>query len=131
MYLSLRKISENNVIQKNIDYQDIKIQTIDPKDFIELFKNESIFNQKVSVSVINASGVPGLAKRVADMLEATGYYVINVDSGEIKNESSVIINNDTKEFMFSYLFDVTPTVTGRGGIEDVYIVLGRDIAEKL
>lgn len=121
-----QKASNENMVEKKVQFEDLQKRSIDPKELAELFRSDDIVNQKLSVSVINSSGMPGVARSVANMLEMTGYYVISVDSSDLQTNTSVEVSSADDYFIFTYLFDTEPTISEGNRLEDVKINVGKD-----
>lgn len=131
MYLALKKINPEEIVEKKVHIQDLQNKTVNPDELSELFRSDSIVNQKLSISIINTSGVGGAARRIADILEMTGYYVISVDSDELQDNTSVEMSSTKESFLFSYLFGVEPRIIEKNRLEDVKVIIGRNAFKDL
>lgn len=132
MYLKTKKVSNDSISEKKVAFDAIRTGSVDPGELSDLFRSEMITNEKISISVINASSKPGIAKKVADMLEIVGYYVISIDSADVRDGTTVEQVSSNKDFVFSYLFGFPkPVITDTAKIEDVKIIVGRDSVKNL
>lgn len=129
MYIAISQTSKDQVQEKNVNVKDLLENRIDPKELSDLFKREEIINAKTSVSIINASGVDGVAKKVALMLSNEGYYVISIDSADIQDPIEITVSDKNLFFNRSYLFNVIPQVSQQTNLEDIKIVIGRNIVK--
>lgn len=125
LYLATKNVSEKEIVEKKVLFNDIVEKLVDPVELYELFRSDEIVNQKLSISVINSSGVSGAARRVADMLEMSGYYVISVESAELEESTRVEKSNDD-QFLFTYLFTAEPKVVEKDRLEDIKIIIGKN-----
>lgn len=91
MYKASRSIDRENItkIDRGKSYLKDPNKNIDG-ELSEAFRDEAIVNERVSVEIINATGVAGFGSRMSRLLENAGYNVINVKNGE--NISSQIID---------------------------------------
>ncbi len=129
MYIAISQTSKDQVQEKNVNVKDLLENRIDPKELSDLFKREEIINAKTSVSIINASGVDGVAKKVALMLSNEGYYVISIDSADIQDPIEITVSDKDLLFNRSYLFSVIPQISSQTNLEDIKIVIGRNIVK--
>lgn len=94
--------------------------------------DKSIFNEKKSVQIVNASKVDGLGAKVAAVLESAGYNVISTKTGE--NPKSAIKADDLNSVSVKRaheIFGILPTRETAGSIADITIILGQDINKQL
>lgn len=92
---------------------------------------------ELKAEVVNASGVPGMAQKMSQILENLGVRVVKVDSTDSLSEQSTITVTTSKRskeltdrLLTLHKFTIIPeshTVTSLG---DVVIVLGRDWGER-
>jgi len=129
IYIAISQTSKDQVQEKNVNVKDLLENRIDPKELSDLFKREEIINAKTSVSIINASGVDGVAKKVALMLANEGYYVISIDSADIQDPIEITVSDKNLFFNRSYLFSVIPQISSQTNLEDIKIVIGRNIVK--
>ena len=129
VYAAISRTSKDEIFEKKVDVTDLLEERIDPKEFSDLFKREEIINAKISVSIINASGVSGVAKKVAAMLANEGYYIISIDSADIQDPLEITVSDKYPIFNRSYLFDAVPQISQQTNLEDIKIVIGKNIVK--
>lgn len=95
----------------------------------EDFVNKSIFNDKSSLEVINATGINGFGTQVSQMLKNEGYNVVSVTSQTASFGSSKIINRTVDSPYFKKLvgFFNLPNEREEGtAVADITIILQND-----
>lgn len=126
----LSNFSDADIITEKRAFKDFSEGNIDPKELFELFKRDSIINDKTSITVVNASGQNGLARRVELMLEAVGYYIIAVDTQDKQADSRIVFTNPDLKFYYAYLFALKPEVSQKQSLEDIRLILGENLIKK-
>lgn len=98
--LGLNTDTDNYLADKNIngaaalvpktgDYNDIT------KFFFSKFPDPFLLKEKPVLSILNGSGLPGLASQAARELESLGYIIESVDNfDDITEESAVVVNSE-------------------------------------
>lgn len=123
-----------------VDDDSFFLESLDlRKDDFELsnlsLQNDTVFNQKVSVEVVNATDVNRLGKYVADMLLASGFNVVSVVGGENRVVSSIQYKSDIAEetdMLLFQLFDIPSQIDlSENAVSDVQIVIGSDIGKRV
>lgn len=126
-YLS-QKTSSDNVSYMDINYSDLVKLGYMNDDAKDLLKNESIINRKLSVEVINATGIDGLGARVAASLESIGYNVVSIKSSDNLKHSEISYFLIPKEYAssISQEFGIPYKLSDQQSISDIRIILARD-----
>lgn len=98
----------------------------------DMLSDEVLKNQKVSIEVVNASGVDGAGRQVARVLNNVGFNVVSVISSEQDLPSHTIFRvqkNYTVERLLS-IFHFPASFVSETALADVTVVVGREYAEK-
>jgi hypothetical protein len=114
---------------KNYVHDRSIISQID-HELYELFRDPEVINEQVSVEVVNATSVSGLASSIAKMLENGGYTVVSIRSSETENSS--IQTNDTSSITAQHIqkiFSFPVKASGKNAVADIRIVIGDDAIE--
>ncbi|MFI5265433.1 MAG: LytR C-terminal domain-containing protein [Candidatus Levyibacteriota bacterium] len=98
----------------------------------DIFKDPVIINEQVSIEIVNATSVQGLAGSAAQVLKNAGCNVISVTSGDIENFSMIVANSSSVTLtrvshVLGIPFKIDPSFHG---ITDMRIVLGQDFGNK-
>ena len=124
---------------KQIRAEDRKMIEIAKKDaeVIPLSINNNlidnvIFNEKLSVQVINATDINGFGAKAARVLKSLGYNVVSTATGEDK-KSSIKTNdiNSASVRRLEEIFNVPVGPAPSSSIADITIVLGEDVGKKV
>jgi len=104
---------------------------LDPEGVREVV-NKVLLHQGVTVSVLNATAVEGLASRVADDLQQKGCDVVNVGNAQKQSETTLIVDHRNSarraERVAAWLGKGVLTVEPDGeNPADVTVILGRDM----
>ena len=104
---------------------------LDPEGVREVV-DKVLLRQGMTVSVLNATAVEGLAARVADDLEQRGCDVVSVGNAERQSDTTVIVDHRNSarraERVAAWLGRGVLTVRPDGeNPADVTVVLGRDM----
>lgn len=98
----------------------------------EIFRDEEIINRKISIEVINGTGINGLGNKFSIMLTNAGYNIISVITREEILNSLVVShtkNKITKRLSSDLGFDTL--FEDKRGIADISILIGQDIVLNL
>lgn len=101
---------------------------------VSLFADDTLSKEKVSVQIINASGVTGLGNRLARLLTNSGGNVVAVSTGNSILPKSEIAFTEKEAYTFKRISRILPYNTvqmKRQSISDIIITLGKDKAEFL
>ena len=114
------------------------------KELKDIYLDSEIAEEKLSISVVNASGINGLGKRVSRYVSNTGGRVIDLNTKNEDTEKSVILyKQDSKTVSYlSNVLNINNTVKVEDNSaklqeypelikSDVVVVLGLDISEEL
>lgn len=93
----------------------------------EVFPDPSIFREKVSVQVVNASGINGLGSKIGTALRNVGYNVVSIKT-EDKRKSQLLSSEDCSISCkrLENAFSLT-SEKGTTNIADITLILGLDI----
>lgn len=153
--LSIKNIGIRNTFlmysySKDLNVEDRKVSSVNSifkldKELKSIYLDSEIANEKLSIAVVNATGINGLGKRVSRYVSNMGGRVVDVSSRNENIEKSVIIYKDESKSM-EYLANILnienktkyQEVDNNAKIEyseiiksDIVIVLGLDISEDL
>lgn len=131
IYCNILNSFEYNIQSYNLknNNKDTLNQTI-----YNLFKNNRIINDKVSIEVINASDVSGAATKFSQMLKNIGFNVIAVRSSGENSSSKAIIRLDKNNYSALVLekyLDMSFEFRNEISISDITIIIGNDYASKI
>lgn len=132
LFLFYKTVPQNNIYERQLpsNLNDAQRATV-----ISLsLTDASVYQENQSIQVINASDVPGLGSRLAALITNIGGSVVLVStSDKIAKDSKVIYfgkESYTVKKMSSYL-NISPESSGRRGVADVIITIGKDKADSL
>jgi len=98
------------------------------------FIDPAISNEKITIEVINATQIFGLANRLAVLIANMGGDVVMVSSSDKPQDNSQILYsgdlNYTVKKLASFL-KVKPVAFSKRDISDVTIIIGKDVLENL
>lgn len=127
-----RKVpSENRVLKdiKNYVHDRSIISQID-HELYELFRDPEVINEQISVEVINATSMSGLASSVAKMLENGGYTVVSIRSSDPAKSSIQTNSPDTiTAYHIQKIFDFPVTPLGKNAVSDIRVIIGDNAVE--
>lgn len=114
------------------------------KELKQIYIDSEIAEEKLSISVVNASGINGLGKRVSRYVSNTGGRVIDLSTRNENLEKSIILyKNDSKTMAYlSKILNIDNALKVEDNSSkynefselykaDVVIILGLDISEEL
>lgn len=120
-----------DVIEKKENLSNID-QIKHSEGYQVLFRDSTIFNEKATIEIVNASKIDGLGAKVSLMLENLGHNVVFVKSGVGK---SMIITRTKEQGSVKRLvrlFEIPYSAKkDYPSLADVVIILGKDIKNKL
>lgn len=133
IYLAMEKIPRNDLAVETIDDfgTDFRNNTY-PLLSSDIFRDQEIFNDKITIEIINSTGIDGLGVRVADILKTVGYNVISIKTGNDKKSKIISRTDDIsqKKRLAEVLGLKSEKSTGQS-IADVSVILGEDIKKSL
>lgn len=100
-------------------------------DIYELFKDNNIINEEVSIQVVNSSGIDGMGSRVASMLRNIGFNVVSVITDDEKRMSKIISlykDNYTIKSLAGF-FKIPIEYTDEISVADINIIIGKDFVK--
>lgn len=109
-----------------------EVSGLSQSDLLDILKDPDIINEAISIEVVNATSVDGLAGEVALLIKNTGGNVVSVTSQNSEGTSSISTNSDSITVeRFSHLLQI-PVLRSRGSATaDIVIVLGEDFVRKI
>lgn len=129
IYLAHRGVHEDSKIHvtRGKEYlTDFRLRL--PEIYDTNFRDETIFNEKKSIEVVNATDVAGFGTKVARLLENAGYNIIAIRNGT--NTESVIINRDPLEsnttLYLKRFFEFKSSRDKNEPVADISVILGPD-----
>ncbi len=124
---SITRKEINNYLESESDQVLAQIKG----ELYELFRDPNIINERVSIEVVNATSVSGLATAVGQMLENGGYNVVAIRSGD---QSRSIIQTDISDSVTLYqiqqIFPYPLSGAERNSVADIRIVISNDSIEE-
>ncbi len=138
--LALRRIVDTNgpeaIHTSTLPAQPVRVGgasmlELDPEGVREVV-NKVLLHQGMTISVLNATAVEGLASRVADDLQQKGCDVVNVGNAQKQSETTLIVDHRNSarraERVAGWLGKGVLTVEPDGeNPADVTVILGRDM----
>lgn len=129
LFVSAREVAKNSIVQKEIVI-DSPFKVID-KEFTNLFTDQRLVEENISIEVVNATSVSGLGTRLARLISNIGGTVIAVSSSDQQVLESKILYKKKKNYTLFRLqkilgFPLEEIV--KSEIADIIIVLGKDSA---
>ena len=104
-------------------------------DLKNFFLDRKVVNEGSSISILNASGQPGLAQTFARYLENLGVSVVSLESSEKEEKASFILVNRDKpdtEKRLSQILDLGKKAEkDTSFVGDILVILGTDAIDKL
>lgn len=112
--------------------KDSKTEGLTQEELYDIFKDSNIIDEALSVEVINATEVKGLAGTVSQVLKNTGCNVISVSSGDVQKSSKISVLKKTKtaERLSHILGIQLSTVESLRSSADIQIVIGEDFVKQ-
>lgn len=96
-------------------------------------KPETFDRSKITLEILNGSGVAGAAKKIADNLAALGYQIIEVGNASASEQSQIFISNSLEKYKSEFLKDLEEDfkeATISGELEDstasARIIIGKN-----
>ncbi len=131
LWLFAKNIPANFIYQRDAFVNDtLTINSFASSFFID----PAISNEKITIEIVNATSVYGLANRLAVLIANIGGDVVLISSSdETQNNSQILYSEDlsyTIKKLSSFL-GIKPIKSSKKDIADVKIVLGKDILSKL
>lgn len=123
IYLFLKKVPS-----EDIDLVKVKAGEVSSLDTEDMFIDSDIFNQKVSLEVVNAAGITGFGGKVSGFLKKLGYNVVSIKNGD--EQKLEIRANDLESSSvkrLEQLFGVEARKNSSTAIADITLILGTDI----
>lgn len=131
--------SSLSISQKNASSYTIKlsktgdIEGVTATQLYDIFKDPNIINEQVSIEIVNATSVQGLAGSAAQVLKNIGCNVVSITSADEKDVSGIIANSPSVTLTrVSNILGIRPQIDPLyHGITDMKIVLGQDFGDKV
>lgn len=125
LYLYSKKIQSGNfhTAEFSLSLGQSKLMMILP----ELFTDEGIYREALSISVVNASGEPGLGLSLGQLLSNIGANVISITSGEARTETTMQSSINKSDYTLARLekvLQIRPRKMQKYGISDIIITIG-------
>lgn len=116
------------------DFEIKKISTNTPQDALdekleELFIDEALANEKISVEIVNATGITGRGSRLERMLSNIGIPVVQVTTASRPENHSLIQYADESTYTLKklkQLLTYKSSQMSEQGLSDILIIVGRD-----
>ncbi|MGE5041383.1 MAG: LytR C-terminal domain-containing protein [Candidatus Levyibacteriota bacterium] len=128
---SSMSVNKKDVEAKTVILSKDGAEGLTQDEIYDSFKDTDVINEGLSIEVINATDVEGLAGRAAAVIKNTGGNVISVTSEDPQKASQLIAANNSKTLVrISHLLGITPTINKTFSSQaDVRVILGEDFAK--
>mgnify|MGYP001572127579 FL=1 len=133
IYLVGESISRNDIVAEVVRGSDALSKNEQLSKIKDNFRDRKIFNEKITVEVVNATGIDGMGGMASSMLTTLGYNVLSLRTEEHKDSKikSRIKNGSPAIARLEKLLDLKVEKGLEAAIADVVIILGSDIAKTL
>ena len=128
-------VLSKNGVDKNIEIKEIdmssKYHDIN-KIIVNLFKNDKIVEENISIEIINSTDVSGLGNRLERALSNIGAQVISVSNLREKKKISVMQFYGPKSYTVSKLKDmlnISVEKLSKKQVADITIIIGEDLKD--
>ena len=94
-----------------------------------MFLDNSLYADNKTITVVNATGVPGIAADAAKMLTTVGMDVVSVTTADAnQNHTTLVVGHvgGYTENRLAHFFGVTPTVGTGSVVSDITLTIGKD-----
>lgn len=96
----------------------------------EVFQDEKVINEKISVEIINSSSVNGVGSKLAALFRIIGYNVVSVSSGNKKSEMIYRIKENYSLRRLKKILPLSTRFKDEVGIADVTIIVDESFVKK-
>lgn len=131
--------SSLSVSKKNVSLYSIKrsktgtIEGVSPAQLYDIFKDSTIINEQVSIEIVNATSIQGLAGSTGQVLKNLGCNVVSITSADQESSSRIIAGSPSvtltrTSHILGIPSDIDPAFHGT---TDVKIILGQDFGDKV
>ena len=132
LWVYTKNVPVQNITEKEVslsrDLAGVDTLMLD-KQMAQLFADERILKEKMSIQIVNAASVNGLGNRLGRMLSNMGGNVVSVITEDTQQTLSEISYTGEKTYTVERLSNVLgykATSTEKQGISDIVITLGKD-----
>lgn len=130
-------ISSQSVPRTAIALKQVKItkdgtvEGMSPDEIYDAFKDLDIIDEALSIEVINATDVEGLAGNVSQVLKNTGCNVITITSADSKDKSEIIATHKSKTIeRLSHILGIQYSIVKNlRSSADIRVVIGEDFVK--
>lgn len=132
LIISSRSVPRNAIFSKSVKTaKDGTLEGMPTDEIYDVFKDLDIIDEALSVEVINATDVEGLAGNVSQVLKNAGCNVITVTSSDPKNKSQLIAAGKSKTIeRLSHILGIQyEIVKSLHSSADIRIVIGEDLVK--
>lgn len=131
--MDAQHISSKNTKTYSVIFSEKTSSGISDSDTYTAFKDPDVINDGLSVEVVNATDLSGLAGKVGQVLKNMGANVISVTSRPSQDTSQINSSGDSKTIdRVALLFHIKKVISsGRYSTADIQIVLGKDFLKQL
>lgn len=94
-----------------------------------MFLDNALYADNKTITVVNATGVPGVAADAAKMLSTVGMDVVSVTTADAnQNHTSIVVGHvgGYTASRLSHFFGVAPTVGTGSVVSDITLTIGKD-----
>src|SRR3989338_6600136 len=136
-YFILKMYLSTNLLN-SFDFQDQSFVINDENEeklnkINDLFRDNEIINEKITIEVVNSSNVSGAGNKLAQMLKNMGCNVIAIRTSEDSMSSKMIVRIDKDSYTAKKLKNyLSMPVEQRNevSVSDITIVIGQDYASE-
>lgn len=128
-----KSIQQHNILYKQISDQDNLSEEMMDKISNQFFSDSLITEEKVSIQIINGTGVSGLGNRLSRLISNIGGNVISVSSSDQEfNTSEISYSTDSYTLQrISKILKFNTSKIKENAISDITIKIGKDNIENL
>ncbi|MBI2074882.1 MAG: LytR C-terminal domain-containing protein [Candidatus Levybacteria bacterium] len=133
LWLFTKTVASHAIYVKNYsipDNVDLSSELTIDKILSQLFSDSAVSAEKVSIQIVNGTGVSGLGNRLARLITNMGGNVISVSTSDKLIETSEIDYFDKKNYTLEKLYSILKfpikKIDLSSNISDLIIILGKD-----
>lgn len=134
MHIASRVPTDNitiKEIENYVEYNSGDVLNQIQDELYDLFRDLDIINESISIEIVNATSINGLATSISQLLENGGYNIVAIRSGNF-TESQIqtdIENTETLKHI-NKIFPYPVKSPDKNSISDIRIIVGSDQDEE-
>lgn len=109
------------------------IEGVSPSQLYDIFKDPTIINEQISIEIVNATSIQGLAGGAGQILKNIGCSVVSITSADEQGSSSIVARGSSVTLTrVSHVLGIVPSIDESfHGITDIRIILGQDFWDRV